>query len=154
MVILDQAWACRCLPSSLFHVGFPLLPLDFLNASGQSMKNNLLAFGVFIYLWVNLKFVCSLPSGNAEAMGFVWYHSSFYCSLFYVAIILATPRANLERFLIVSFEWPYQPLRFHWALLLFIFFLFFIYFFVCLFFWALLLVVFTKHMLTVFVFQT
>lgn len=131
MVILDQAWACRCLPSSLFHAGSPLLPLDFLNAGGQSMRNTLLGFGVFICLRVNLKSVCSLSFGNAEGMVFVWYYSCFYCSLFSVAIILATPSTNLERFLIVSFKWPYQPSRFHWALLL---------------------VVFTKNMLTAFCF--
>lgn len=49
-VILDQAWACHCLPSSLFHVAFPLPPVVFVNASGQSMKNNFLAFRVFCLL--------------------------------------------------------------------------------------------------------
>lgn len=74
-------------------------PLDFLNASGQSMRNNLLGFGVFICLRVNLKFVCSLSFGNAEGMVLCGIIIPSIV-LYFVAIILATLSTNLEDFLL------------------------------------------------------
>lgn len=81
-MILDQAWACHYLPSSFFNVAFPLLLLFFMNASGQSMKNNLLTL-VFTLL-VGKSEIYAFSSGYAKDMDFV---SSFYLSFLLFSIV-------------------------------------------------------------------